>query len=777
MSKRARRILFTLAVLAFASLIAWSVIYGKSRQNRLGTAAHTPGQSSPAVPAASQPAATPDAAAQPAATAPSSAPSTGPSLSAPATEPMRGLRAVAPRADESGATSQPAASALGSLDPRKDLVRVQLSRFGAGIERIEFANIWKTAEAQRESDHYLRGLPASDPIDISQLPENERYVLATRAPSKSFDAAAGRWIYSGVPVMALRSLAINGAEVDMLNDDAWSESSPGVFESRIVNEAGEPIALVMRRYSLAPGGFDVALQQRVTNLTAEPLTVRWQQYGPVDLPEDISGYIPRRRLHFGFLPDPTRRPTLVLADDKHVIERGSAIKVYVKALGLLDQARLEPDPARAGQLRSEAAELLTLWPTADTRAGGLGMSWFASTNRYFGMAVHPPMVGDRPATFSIENALSDVEIGVSNPNGGANETLFTTLRSPTVSVAPGVEHAFDVAIYSGPLDRHILGEGAFGELSMSGMIIYSMSGCCTFLTFQWLAHLLLWFLSVLHDFVFFDWGLAIIGLVIVVRALLHPLTKRSQINMMRFGKQMQALKPEIDKLQKKYGNDRQKMQQEQMRLMREHHINPLQMLGCLPLFLQMPIWIALWATLYLAFDIRHQPAFYGVFQLFGGWPFLGDLSSPDSFIPLGAGFNIPLVGWHINAVNLLPILMGVVFFIQQKYMTPPTTANMSPEQVQQQKIMKWMTVVLFPLMMYKSPSGLTLYIMTSSIIGILESRYVRRHIDQMDLAPKPDKPAAKPKGALARAWAERLESMKEKQRLAQQDRKSFKKRK
>ena len=329
------------------------------------------------------------------------------------------------------------------------------------------------------------------------------------------------------------------------------------------------------------------------------------------------------------------------------------------------------------------------------------MSWFATTNRYFGLAVHPMFIGDKPAAFALAGSIADVEVGASNV-GFPNETLFTTLRSPAVSVAPGAEHAFDVGVYAGPLDRHILNEEPYSLLSMNGMIIYSMSGCCTFLTFQWLAHLLLWFLGFLHNYVFFDWGLAIIGLVMVVRALLHPLTKKSQINMMRFGKQMQALKPEIDKLKKKFGSDAKRMQQEQMRLMREHGINPLQMLGCLPMFLQMPIWIALWATLYLAFDIWHQPAFYGIFQVFGNWPFLSDLSGPDAFIPLGAGFNIPLVGWHVNSINLLPILMGVMFFIQQKYMTPPSSASMTPEQAQQQKIMKWMMVLLFPLMMYKA---------------------------------------------------------------------------
>src|SRR5690606_11422397 len=122
------------------------------------------------------------------------------------------------------------------------------------------------------------------------------------------------------------------------------------------------------------------------------------------------------------------------------------------------------------------------------------------------------------------------------------------------------------------------------SIGMDELILYMMSTFCAICTFQWLAHILMGFLTLLHDYVLFDWGLAIIALVCVVRLLLHPITKRSQINMMRFGKKMQKMGPEMQKLQKKYDTStkegRQKMQQEQMRLFREHGVNPLQAVGC-----------------------------------------------------------------------------------------------------------------------------------------------------------------------------------------------------
>jgi YidC/Oxa1 family membrane protein insertase len=324
-------------------------------------------------------------------------------------------------------------------------------------------------------------------------------------------------------------------------------------------------------------------------------------------------------------------------------------------------------------------------------------------------------------------------------HGAAEQVVFTTTLSDAVTVAPGATAAFDVGVYAGPLERSILGAmQPFAALNMQGLILYLMSGCCSWCTFSWLADAMVWFLAFLHDHVVFDWGLAIIVLVVVVRGLLHPLTRRSQVSMQRVSKQMAAIKPEIDALQKRYKDDPKQLQQETIRLYRERGVNPL---GCaggmLPTFLQMPIWIALYAVLYFAFELRQQPAFFGVFQQASGWGFLGDLSAQDGFIPLP--FSVNLYVLQLSSVNLIPLLMGVVFWVQQKYMAPPPSPNMTPEQEQQQKMMKWMMVLLFPLMLYTAPSGLTLYIATSTLVGIYESKRVKREIEKMDLT-KPGKP-------------------------------------
>jgi len=295
---------------------------------------------------------------------------------------------------------------------------------------------------------------------------------------------------------------------------------------------------------------------------------------------------------------------------------------------------------------------------------------------------------------------------------------------------------------------------------MVGLIAYSLGGCCAWCTFAWLANILVEFLGTLHAYLVFDWGIAIIVLVMVVRLLLHPISKKSQVQMQRISKGMAALKPELDALKARYGDDPKRMQQEQFRLYREKNINPVGCLGgFLPTFLQMPIWMALYAVLYLAFELRQQPAFFGVFQVFGGWQFLGDLSAQDRFIPLP--FSVNLFLFTLSSINIIPLLMGVVFYVQQKYMAPPT-AQLSPEQAQQQKMMRVMTVVMFPLMLYVAPSGLTLYIMTSTLIGIWESKMVRRQVEEEERNPRPVK-TSKAQDVLGRIYQKAMERAQEKQ--------------
>ena len=189
-----------------------------------------------------------------------------------------------------------------------------------------------------------------------------------------------------------------------------------------------------------------------------------------------------------------------------------------------------------------------------------------------------------------------------------------------------------------------------------------------------------------------------------------------------------------------------------MKLYKERGVNMFNMLGCLPMLLQMPIWVALYAMLYFAIDLRHEPAFWGVFQAISGgaWPFLNDLSGPDRFIPIfdePRAFNLLFIQFDYSAINIIPILMGVVFFIQQKFMAAPAATE---EQRRQQKMMGYITLI-FPFIMFSAPSGLTLYIMSSTAMGIYESYRVRKHLkEQEEAGTLFDKKPVKPGGFVDR---------------------------
>jgi YidC/Oxa1 family membrane protein insertase len=622
---------------------------------------------------------------------------------------------------------------LGSLDPRKDRLKATLAGRAAGFSRIEFSDFWETAAARRQARAHWRAIEAGRP-PAPLPPEDLRYVLQTSMPM-----VVGSAVWE-IPLLAVHSIEVDGALISLFGD-VWSEESPGVLVSEIRDELGAPMLRVRRGTSFGISGYSIFLAQSVENLSGQELSVRWIQYGPPELRVERTRYIDTRRFHFGYLLPPTRDPSqrLVIAENDQMVDVSAVSKAASRRENLL-------------------------WPNAESRAQQLDASWFGSTNRYFALAVFAPDPSIDPLKGSLSMGRSvelvKAELAV-DPTG--QQHVLTELHSPVRPLPAGATATFDLGVFAGPLDPRLLKEvQPYEVLNLSGLIVYLISGCCSFCTFAWLAQLLLTFLTLLHDYVVFDWGLAIIALVLVVRTILHPLTKRAQISLQKTTKAMGELRPELEKLQQRYKDDPTRLQQETMRLYREKKINPV---GCaaglLPTFLQMPIWIALYAMLYFAFQLRQEPAFFGVFQLLGGWPFLADLSAADHFF---GEFAEPrsILFFTVSGINLLPILMGVVFYVQQKYLTPPSAVPLSPEQEQQQKIMKFMMVVMFPVMMYTAPSGLTLYWLTSSLIGIFEIQLIRRHIKQEELLPPSEKPKKK-QDFMGRMYEEAMRRAQQKQ--------------
>ena len=751
-----RRAPITLIVLGVAStLVALTFFYGRGSVPPATTGgapaaapATTDGSAgAPSTPNAAGPAA--DPAAAPGAGAGTSAGGDSPAGTAPAdgasgqggpSSEIAAWRATAPGR---GLGALEAPSRLGSLDPRRDRLQATLAGRAAGFSSIEFSDFWETAAARRQAAAHWRAVESGKTETPPLPPEDLRYVLQGTLP-----LTAGTTNFE-VPLLAVHSLEVDGVHVSLFGD-VWSEESPGVFVTEIRDAAGATMLRVTRTVTIGGGGYDLHLAQRVENRSGRPLALRWVQYGPPELRVERSRYIDARRFHFGYLLPPSRDPSqrLVIAETDHMIDLGTVIKAVSRGDHVL-------------------------WPNASSREDKLAASWFGSTNRYFAMAVHAP--DPLGGTLSMEESAQEVHATVATRADGSHQVL-TELHSAVVTVAAGGTGSFDLGVFAGPLDPRLLDDvEPYRTLGLGGLIVYLISGCCSFCTFAWLAKLLLAFLTLLHDYVVFDWGLAIIALVIVVRTILHPITKRAQISLQQSTKAMAELRPEMEKLQQRYRDDPTRLQQETMRLYREKKINPI---GCatglLPTFLQMPIWIALYAMLYFAFQLRQEPAFFGVFQLFGGWPFLADLSAADHFF---GEFSEPrtVLFFTLSGINLLPILMGVVFYIQQKYLTPPSAVPLSPEQEQQQKIMKFMMVVLFPVMMYTAPSGLTLYWLTSSLIGIFEVQLIRRHIKQAELKAPAEKPR-KRQDWLGRMYEQAMRRAQERQEQRRNPPKRFKER-
>jgi YidC/Oxa1 family membrane protein insertase len=203
---------------------------------------------------------------------------------------------------------------------------------------------------------------------------------------------------------------------------------------------------------------------------------------------------------------------------------------------------------------------------------------------------------------------------------------------------------------------------------------------------------LLWTLNLFHG-IFHNFGIAIIFLTILVRVLFWPLTHKSTESMAR----MQEIQPELKELQEKYKSNPQRLQQETMALYKEKKVNPMG--GCLPMFIQIPVFIALFTVLRNAIELRYA-----------GFLWIGDLSTSEN---LFAG-AIPFIG----SLNILPILMSASMIWQQK-LTPQVATT--PEQIQQQKMMAFMMPFMMLFFFYKMPSGLVLYWTTSNLLMILQT--------------------------------------------------------
>jgi YidC/Oxa1 family membrane protein insertase len=258
----------------------------------------------------------------------------------------------------------------------------------------------------------------------------------------------------------------------------------------------------------------------------------------------------------------------------------------------------------------------------------------------------------------------------------ADGSLFASeLAHPEITLAPGEKRTLRALAYIGPKTPE--------ELSRAG---HALSETINSGFFATLAHALTALMTAIHGFVG-NWGIAIIFLTLIVKLALYPLTHKQMESMAK----MKELKPEMDKINELYADDREKKGAAIMELYRKRGVNP--MAGCFPVLLQLPIWFSLYASLSSNIRLFHAP-----FALW--WQ---DLSSPDPYF-------------------VLPLSLGVLMFVQQK-MAPPAGADPL-----QQKMMLYMMPTMITAFMLFLPAGLCLYMFTNSALSIVQQRVIEARL-------------------------------------------------
>ena len=246
---------------------------------------------------------------------------------------------------------------------------------------------------------------------------------------------------------------------------------------------------------------------------------------------------------------------------------------------------------------------------------------------------------------------------------------------PVAKVEPGKTVTITVPFYAGPQEQDSLSKLAPGL----GLTV----------DYGWLTVIavpLFWVLSWLHRWVQ-NWGLAIILLTVLIKSLFYPLSAASYRSMAK----MRVLAPKMQMIKEQYGNDRQRLHQAMMELYKTEKINPLG--GCLPIVVQIPVFIALYWVLLASVELRHAP--------FVLW--ISDLSAPDPYY-------------------VLPVVMGITMIIQSRLSPEP------PDPIQA-KVMKIMPVA-FSIFFFFFPAGLVLYWLINNILSIAQQWQITRSIER-----------------------------------------------
>lgn len=456
-------------------------------------------------------------------------------------------------------------------------------------------------------------------------------------------------------------------------------------------EVVEDAVRLTKTYRVSPGSYDVECLLDVKNLLGESIKTQFGLQGPAGIKREGSRQ-DMRSVVSAFL----------MSDDK-------------VASSLKDQRKLrkaaESGDKDAFKLRHEMA--------------GAKFMWSAITNKYFTAILRPvPEEGDRASATFLSGRGEYFDKNLSDKPDGDEEISFVLYSGSNELAAKGGSQSFAFQIYLGPKDINVFKDSPlYDALGYIHTISFMACFCCPEGIINPLSFGIISLMKGMYGMMgpFGNYGIVIIIFVGMVRLLLHPITKKSQVSMMSM--QKISSHPRMIEIKQKYANNRAEMQKQTMQFYRDENVSPAQgIMGVLPMFLQMPIWIALYRAIYANFELRGA----------GFLPFwITDLSAQDALFTFPE-ITVPFVGWHLDSFNFLPVLLGIAMFLQQKLMPHSKAAAQNDQMAQQQKMMMFMMPIMMLVFLYKAPSGLNLYIMASTFAGVFEQIVIRKHIREKE---------------------------------------------
>ena len=319
-------------------------------------------------------------------------------------------------------------------------------------------------------------------------------------------------------------------------------------------------------------------------------------------------------------------------------------------------------------------------PPSEYRGGLTNVAWAAVHNQFFALGLAPNDPATQVVMWKVDLPRpSEAEISADTRTARQPAGYEAALVYPGLTVAPHTNSQRHFIIYAGPKEYRTLANIS----STFGNDLDAIMGYGGFFGF-FSKGLLLW-MNWLHATVSLPYGWAIIAITVVLKAVFWPLTAAST----RSAKRMQALQPQIKALQEKYKDDPAKAQRKMMEFWKEHKINPMS--GCLPMLIQMPVFLAFYWVLLESVEMRQAP--------FMGW--IGDLSARDPFF-------------------ILPAMMAAANFINFKL-------NPQMGDPVQQRMFMIMQIAM-PVMFAFMPSGLVLYWTTNTVLSILQQWNINRRL-------------------------------------------------